>query len=52
MFLAKLLHLHVPTVRVNGSDRTECAAAGAVTQVNAFAELKALDEGVLAFGAG
>lgn len=32
-------------------DRTECAAAGAVAQVDAFAELKALDEGVLAFGA-
>ena len=50
-FCAQLLHLHAHTVRVNGGDRTECAAAGAVTQVDAFAKLKALDEGVLAFGA-
>ena len=50
-FFAQLLHLHAHAVRVNGGDRTECTAAGAVTQVDAFAELKALDEGVLAFGA-
>ena len=49
-FLAQLLYLHAHAVRVDGGDRTECAAAGAVTQVDAFAELKALDEGVLAFG--
>ena len=49
-FCAQLLHLHAHTIRVNGGDRTECAAAGTVTQVDAFAELKALDEGVLAFG--